>query len=252
MTSINKKDIELLDKFLNGTLPDAEHAKVVQRLEVDKDFHNQYQELTKERLLFKEQAKAALREQAKSMLREKKGSTPVKGISGTKKIIGIAASILVLLGLFWFWPSQDHIDKKAQIYTTHFELPQASHTRSSNLPGDSLFNVAMYAYEDRNFEKAVNSFSAIENRESLSTGSDKMSLFYGISLSQIGNDSMAISTLAEISENSTFYPEAQWNIALLATKTEDYKLAERIFLMLESRGQFKSQESAEILKALID
>lgn len=253
MTSIDKKDIELLHKFLTGGLAGVELAKVEERLNMDKSFRDQYQILAKEHLLFKEQAKKVLKEEARVLLSATEEPKQQRRSIFKIKTIGIAATLLMLLGSsFWFWQFQNRTGGQERIYATYFELPQPSYTRSPNVVSDSLYIMAMNAYEGQDFEKAVRDFDNIESKDSLTEGKEKMTLFYSLSLSQIGRESDAISTLREISENSSFYLEAQWYMALLSAKIGNYDEARTIFTMLENQNQFKSRESGEILKVLID
>jgi tetratricopeptide (TPR) repeat protein len=106
--------------------------------------------------------------------------------------------------------------------------------------------MAFQAYENRDFEKAVELFSKVTEAD----GSILMAYFYkGISSIEIGNFTVAVESFEKVLKNpaNPYYPQAQWYSALTWLKLNNSENAKLHLSWLIKNDRFYGTKAKEVL-----
>jgi tetratricopeptide (TPR) repeat protein len=117
------------------------------------------------------------------------------------------------------------------------------------VPADRVLKEGLASFSKQNFGAAIESFSLLlENNPS-----DVNAQFYSaLAYYNLDRTSRCVACLNEVLKNSndTFYPEAQWYLALVNLKTGNREIAKQQLQRIVSEKGFYSKRAAERLKGL--
>jgi tetratricopeptide (TPR) repeat protein len=163
-------------------------------------------------------------------------------------VFAIAASIAVIIGVFgvtrlFYNSSVTNFD---DIFSQYYKTYQDDFSNRSDQLVVNNFYMAFQAYENRDFEKAVELFSKVTEAD----GSILMAYFYkGISSIEIGNYAVAVESFEKVLKNTSnpYYPQAQWYSALTWLKLNNSENAKQHLSWLIKNDRFYGTKAKEVL-----
>ncbi len=202
--AIDKRDIELIDGHLRGEL-DEQGSTLFESRKDDPEFAG----LLEEMVATKTVIRAEGRQQLKDELRKWDNSTKVRRLVRIRTVIGVAASILILIvAYFVFRPTAD-LDAIAENYLEPYPNVVAPIQKSG---GDELtpFERAFQLYEMGYYDKAEDQFSVLDQ-------DDESVQFYAAVTALLDNETeLARDRLDAIIVDTShrYHTPAQWYGAL--------------------------------------
>lgn len=167
-----------------------------------------------------------LRTQVKQLLAEDKGQqqTPVETkvfrLTSTRWIVGIAASVLLLIGAFWIFTADRGTN---QLYAAYEYIDPGLPVVMSSTDDYELFDALTY-YGEENYKVTIEKLIAMQlkGRES-----DTISYYLGASQLYNGDPRTARKTLEKVvkSSASKFTEKAEWLIVMCALRENNITLA---------------------------
>ncbi len=235
---------ELMDDYLSDKLDNHEKEKFEQRLSSDKSFATAF-DLHKQlvRGIEVQNLKDAL-----SQLQSTHQKITKKSIfSINKTVLSLAASLLLLVIAFYFLgPGQNKAD---QVFTSFYKADHGLPTMMGATDKVTL-NDAMVDYKRGLYQSAFHKFTS-----QLTSSPQNDTLEYYAGLSALGNDdvSNALLYLQTVSENSVFYPRAEWYQALAHLKGNEVDKARGVIESIASSNNHMFYEEAlEAMRMLSD
>lgn len=233
---------EIMDAFLQGHLSKEERRAFEERLAQDPEFRNTFewhqkmsnaiQEIEFRQTLDKLQSSALQKKEAK--------------IKSWRPLLSIAASIVLLIGLFWVI----QLNKKSS-----FQKQLAQVELDPGLPtllgttGEVAFGEGMTAYKLQDFEAAKTYWSPLL----LANPSNDTLLFY---LAQVdlgtGQNKAAQEKLEQIEaqKESLFREKVNWYLAIAALRLAEPTTAIELLKRIVEREEEKKEEALELLNYL--
>lgn len=233
---------EIMDAFLQGHLSKEERRAFEERLEQDPEFRNTFewhqkmsnaiQEIEFRQTLDKLQSSALQKKEAK--------------IKSWRPLLSIAASIVLLIGLFWVI----QLNKKSS-----FQKQLAQVELDPGLPtllgttGEVAFGEGMTAYKLQDFEVAKTYWSPLL----LANPANDTLLFY---LAQVdlgtGQNKAAQEKLEQIEaqKESLFREKVNWYLAIAALRLAEPTTAIELLKRIVEREEEKREEALELLNYL--
>lgn len=225
---MNEEKYTLFDQYLRGELTDKarldfekqllENPELASELEIFKELQSQLEA----RFGF-EADKKAFEANLKVISNEHFKIDKSKVIS--LKWLGylVAASVVLLLGLFLFNPSFKPGFEEYNQYENAYLIERSE--------GVENLKQAEAAFNAKNYKAAIPLFEAIlkENKTA------EIQYFYGVSLLETNQIKQAEVVFSEIkSGNSIYKDKAIWSLALAKLKQKDYKATKEILLTIPS------------------
>ena len=248
--SWNEEDIELIDRYLRGTLNGLEHKVIVSRLSQDESLV----QLLKEIKLLHKSTRLSKMEKVFQGLQETEVSlkeTP-NSQAVSRKLwprVAAAASIILLLGLVWFLLNPGTPDTQ-KIFADAFEVyPNNVIKRSEQVKYSDLKNTAYSFYDQKKYAESIPQFLELYQTED-----EKISLFY-----------LAVASLADGQTDQTiqyfneFSPYAKanglddqtaWYLALAYLKKGELDNASTILKELSNGSSPEASQAKALLKKL--
>lgn len=243
MNTLNQ--IELFEKYLAGELQENEPSLFEERLRHDPEFAGDFSAF---KMLVKGLKRYGLRQQLSAheaeIRKEEKGKFR---IFTTTRILRIAAVFLVAAGIstFLYENLQTSSSTPHQLYTEYFSPYQ-------NLAGvrgndEHFYSQGMAAYSAGNYGDALMYLKKVSKEDSVY----KDALLYsGICQLVLKNSNDAIRMFEKLEKNDEVYSQqVNWYVALAYLQSDRPKEAKNKLLKIK-RGDFKYQESQELLKKL--
>ncbi len=241
------KDIDLIDKYLAGSLSVDEEKRLEELLANDVDFAGEFN--------FRKDVQSAIASKKREVLKEKlkvyESDSPfVEEKASSKmnwKILSIAASLVLLFGLGWVMGVFTSNDYQGLYESEFAPYPNTVFSITRSDSNDSLERKAFVAYESEDFGAAITLF-----KELMETKNDPYVKFY-LSQSYLGADLSldAISVLEDlISEDHKLKAESLWYLGLAHIKNGNQEKAVGYLQELSILGTYKKMEVDELLKAL--
>ncbi|VXB34622.1 Tetratricopeptide repeat-containing protein [Flavobacterium sp. 9AF] len=199
----------LLTKYFEGTLTEEESILFHSLLENDTEFKNDFN--------FQKNVKAAIAlEERKELKNKLQHLEATRNKSKNTKLpkmhwVSIAASFILfaIIG-FWFYNSENQTGKLYKKYYQTFPNVEAPVVRGFDTA--DIKSNAFYAYDSKNYEKALDLFSKIYEKDK-----DDYALFYkGLSLMELTRFKEAITAFEMYQEkpNSAFNSYIKWYLSL--------------------------------------
>lgn len=247
--SSSEKDIELIDRFLKGSLSEVEFTAFESRVSNDAVFANQLKELK----LLRQGARLSKMESLFETLKDteaKSSEATIKPIQTNRRSwikYAAAASVVFLIGLTYFLlnPTEPNSEKIfAEAFTPY---PNNVIKRSGSDTNSDLKKSAYLAYDSKQFEKSIPLF-----QELLKTEGDSITLFY------MANAYLANQQSDEALETfNTFLPNAgqmtnqtNWYLSLTYLQRGDFEKCREILEELSAGTSSYGARSVKLLEEM--
>ncbi|MBR9846528.1 MAG: tetratricopeptide repeat protein [Algicola sp.] len=223
-SNISQEQLEAIERYINGTMPDEELKAFKTRLENDSEFKTQVEDI---RTLLTGIEAQSLKEQLDEFHKDikkqpiKKGSAKVRYLQ-FRKIVA-AAAIIIALGSFWFFNQNSNERLYSKYFTPDPGLPTTMST-SSNFD----FYDAMVNYKQGDYKTAIKKWELLNAN---SPDNDTLSYFLGVAHLANKNEKEAIGFLEKSVKNDDFslINDAYYYLGLSHLKDGNAELAKQYF-----------------------
>ncbi len=228
-------DHQLIDKFLRGQL-DAQEQELFDKKQSDVDFQNELTWRSNSLTVIKKNGRQDLKKKLqlldKKMEAEQSVSPPAKVVKiNRSRWLGIAAAILILMGMFWWWNMQT--PNSEDLFAQYFEpypnvvAPIVKSDATEMTDEEKAFQT----YEKRNYSQAIPLLEELNTPEG--------NFYLGLAQLAQGNTSAAISTLQPISKQPShrFYQASQWYLAMAYFKDKDAEQANDLIKLIRQNPE---------------
>ena len=239
---------ELIEKYVNGEMSDAERKAFEDNLTDDTKLANELLSYQKSRLAIKAAIRQEIREDTGKALQDWKNKKKRR----TRRIYrwSIAATILLItaIGISFFIGNKQTVSPD-QLFAAHFELPKVSNIRT-NSSDHPIFEQAVTAFYEKSFTTVLDLLSPQATDPDISLSSDAL-IMLGVSHLALNNLSQAINVLQKVDSSGSLYQDAEWYLALAYLKNGQTNEAKQILgKIAQTPRHFKRQEAKEIEKQL--
>ncbi|MEN9908598.1 MAG: hypothetical protein RLZZ540_1747 [Bacteroidota bacterium] len=225
---MNEEKYILFDQYLQGELSDEARLDLEKQLSEDHELASEFESFKEVQIQLETKFdfaadRDAFEENLKVISKEHFKADNSKVISLKSLAYLVAASVVLLLGLFLFHP------EPKPGFGEYNQYENAYLTERSE--GDDNLKQAETAFNAKNYKVAIPLFEAIlkENKTA------EIQYFYGISLLENNQIKQAETSFNEIkSGNSIYKNKAIWSLALAKLKQKDYKGCKEILLTIPS------------------
>ena len=238
----------LLYRYFSNQLTEQENAQLQELLKTDSDFKQQFE--------FESSLKRVIKDKENKDLKTKLGGFE-KAISEKKAVRtlwygnfgkwSIAASVVLLVGLGWFFNNLFSTNYE-ELYENNFQqYPNTVYSITRGESAKSIEGDAFVAYETGDFQKALYNFHAINEEDR----NDYVDFYMAQSYLQINQMEKSKEHFQKvIDENGEFAAEAHWYLALIAIKQEDNEMAKQQLNELISKYDYNKDKATELLSEL--
>lgn len=255
MTS--EKKYQLIERFLSGIMTDQEKQGFEKQLEEDPslqqelDLHRQIETTLKGEKVH--QLRDVLKKVDKNWQAPEAPKEAIVKTFNFKKILSIAAAVLVLLVAYQFFSTTKNASSEA-LFADNFQtykmvLNQRTLSDTDNNSFDAkLINQGISAYEEKNFALAAATFQKLQEQHNNIVA---FQFYRASSELSLENTDIAIRLLEEISSKSghLFVEQTQWYLALAYLQKEENEKA-RLQLQAIPKGAYQYDAAQKILNAL--
>lgn len=250
--SLKETDYNLIDKFLRNQL-DSKEKEIFNKKQKEADFQKELSLRKNTIPVFKKNGRETLKKKLqhfeKNIQAEKQNtqnSSPrVKPINRIVWL-GMAATLLLLMGLFW-WNNQTI--NSDELFAQHFEpYPNViAPIVKSQMPSTTEYEIAFQKYEQEEYEDAIVLLEKINTTEGK---------FY-LALSHLGNkqEEKTITLLSDLTkeENSNrFFEASQWYLALAYLKSNQLEKANQFLDLITQNPKHNFHNQAELIQNKIN
>ena len=233
---ISQEFLETVEHYYNNTMPVEDRIIFESKLQNDSEFKTQVEDL---KLLFNGIESQAFKEQLDLFHNDiPKGnkSSKVRFLSFAK--MGIAAAIIIAIGLFWMNSNPSN----EQIYAKNFTPDPGLPTTMSTTSNYTFFD-AMVNYKQGDYKTAIAKWTTLEQK---SSDNDTLQYFLGVAHLAENNTQKAIPYLTKTVNNtkSVFFEDATFYLGLAYLKEDNIRLAK------ETLAKSKSEKNKTVLDAL--
>lgn len=235
---------EIMDAYLQGHLSPEERSAFKERLDQDPEFRNTFEWHQKMSNAIQEIEFRQTLAQLQSSSQQKKDAK----IRSWKPLLGIAATVVFLIGLFWVIYLNKAPSLQKQLAQVELDpgLPTLLGTSQ-----EVAFGEGMNAYKLRDFEVAKTYWSPLL----IAHPSNDTLLFY---LAQVdlgtGQNKAAQEKLEQIEtqKESPFREKVNWYLAIAALRLAEPTTAIELLKRIVDREEEKREEALELLNYLRD
>lgn len=244
---------ELIDSYLDGYLNEKDRAVLEAKVNSDpaiaaelalrKEIANAVSE---EDVLLLEFKLLEAGKKAKANLDSTRQEAKVVPMFRKYRALAAGVAIFIIAALVFLLRIQEPVD----LYSAYFEpYPMYLNTRSGTSPGENL-NMAIQAYEQKNYQTAWSSFLAIVAKDPSNMGA----MFYtALSALQLENIPDAVAGFKKVANHgdSIYAAPAEWYLALAFIKSGDNRNAKKTMeAIIEKETDFaeKAKSALEVLK----
>ena len=234
----------LIEAYFSNRLSPDEQKELEDLLSKDKKLKSEFD--------FQVEVREAIRNKHHRELKDKfRRLDKESGSNKSFKWLAAAASIIILLGLGWFYGIYSTQTDYNALYTAHFEVyPNvvAPVERSQSDESSDLVQQAFSRYENGEFEEAYTSFEKLQETE----GYEYAVFYAAVSRMASGNYDEAIGYFksAENWKNPEFEHASKWYLALAYFKKEDKNTALHYLRELQKSDNSFRQEAADLIEEL--
>lgn len=216
---ISQDFLETVEQYYNNTLPNENRIIFEEKLQNDAEFKTQVEDL---KMLFLGIESQSLKEQIDLFHEEIpqiKKTTKVRFLQFAK--MGIAAAIIIAIGLFWMHNNPTN----EQIYANHF-TPDPGLPTTMSTTANYTFCDGMVNYKQGNYKSAIAKWSALEQK---SPDNDTLQYFLGVAYLAENNTKKAIPYLKTTVKNakSLFFEDATFYLGLAYLKEDNVSEARK-------------------------
>ena len=228
--------IEIFERYRNGELSEAELKDFEARLVYDSELKDAFEEYEQIEVgiknHFRNKLKTKLQDLDQLMDAPVKKSKVVHLVAWTSSI---AAAVIIGFFIFQHYSQPNNI-QLAQQYWPHEEgLPVKMSTKGK-------YDDAMNAYKLGQYEKAQKLLEPIN--------SDTAFYFLGVISFELEDYSKAEKEFQQIDENSTYYDEAQFRLALVSILTNDIGSSKVVLRKLIEKDNEYNEQAKKLLSEL--
>ncbi|WP_298498704.1 hypothetical protein [uncultured Algibacter sp.] len=221
---ISQELLEIIERYINGSMPPQELKDFNQLLELDNDFKTKVEDV---KIMLSGIETQSLKEKHDELHQDNYKTSEKK--SSTNKIrflyyrkIAIAAAIIFAIGSIWFFATS----KNDKLFTKYFK-PDPGITTTAKNPNNLEFYDAMENYKHGNFIQAINKWRIIQERK---PNNDTLNYFIGVAYLSDNNIIDAIPFLErsiEADDSFIFLDEAYLYLGLAYLKEGNLELAKK-------------------------
>lgn len=227
----NEEHIARVEAYFRHELSDSEVTELKSDLQKDDDLHNLFKEYQLAFDVVDREAEKDLREKFKDWEISK---SPSKSGFST---LGIAASIVLLIGFYFVFIYEDDITS-LELAESYYAIPEAP----SNSMGDSdqEWSDGVFAFGNGDFT------SAIQQWEKISDPTYEQSYFLGHAYFNVNAYNQSAQSFLTLSDGTSSYALAsKWYLALSYLALEDHEAFERITLdIMDESNPYNSEMNA--------
>ena len=201
-------NIERIEAYYHRTMPAEDRIQFEKELEANTALRQLY----KEHVYMLDGMQGMKLEAFEKSIGDQKGNIPSLETSWLKRnrlVVSIAALIIIVVGLNWFFAKKNETVSIAREY---YSAPFAEINRSE-LTTNTVFNNGMTAFSQQKWKEAIDAFDQVDPQDS----SYQLSLYYtahAYAGLQDFENSLAGFTDALL-RNSEFKQQAEWNALLM-------------------------------------
>jgi len=161
--------------------------------------------------------------------------------------IGIAASVILLLGAIFFFNQDVNNQELFDDYYTSY--PNIYSQKGTSDDDKTLFEKTMILYDAKQYPLAQQNFETINSERELTDGEQ---FYYGITLLEVNNTKTALAQFKNMTNTaSPLYKDAQWYLGLCYVQENDVDKAKIVLTELQKIvGKNKQEEIKTILNQL--
>ncbi len=223
-SNISQEQLEAVERYINGTMADAELKTFTAKLDTDSEFRTQVNDIKTLLTGIEEQSlKEQLDEFHKDIKKQSsnKGSAKVRYLQFRKLVA--AAAIIMALGSFWFFNQNPN----ERLYSKYFTPDPGLPTTMSNSTNFEFYD-AMVNYKQGDYKTAIKKWQRLSAN---TPNNDTLNYFLGVAHLANKNEHVAIEFLEKSVQNDNFslIDDAYYYLGLSYLKEGDAELAKTYF-----------------------
>ncbi|MDG1729577.1 MAG: hypothetical protein P8K68_11735 [Algibacter sp.] len=223
-SDISEELLEIIERYINGSMTSQELKDFNQLLELDDDFKLKVEDIKTmligiEAQSLKEQLNEFHTDIPKTIV-SKSTDIKVRYLNWNK--IAVAAAIIIAFGSIWFFS----IPKNEKLYTEYFKLDPGLPTTMSRTDNFDFYD-AMVNYKHGDYQMAIDKWKVLQEKK---PNNDTLNYFLGVAHLANKNVSDAIPYLErsiEAEDNFTFLDDAYLYLGLAYLKEGNTELAKK-------------------------
>jgi len=222
--NITQEELEHIERYINKTLTPEETVAFEKKLKNDSHFKNLVEDIKTMLLGIETQAlKEKLEEFHETLPKTEvliKKPSRVKYLN-LRKLVAIAAVILVSLGSYWFLNNESKSNLYSKYYSPDPRLPTTMSTTD-----DFTFYDAMVNYKRKDYDLAISKWEPLLTKK---PENDTLNYFIGSAYLASGKEVQAITHLKKVTQlkESNFKNEAFYYLGLAYLKAENIEFAKK-------------------------
>lgn len=246
-------DIELIEKYMDQELSEAEQSEFDSRLQTEKEFQKDFERI---KLLIEgirySGSKSSIRskiEHLEATLPDIEIGSPDRSQISRGQLLKYAASFALILVSAWLFRDLILKPDYEEIYTANFEpyLNTGSGVVRGSGETRSPEQLAYAAYDADNFSEAVQQFNALLSKKDDAA----MRLYLGNALLAMGEVESAKQQFLTLLDNEAgLIVQAKWYLSLCYLKNGERDQAKEILLDLSQSGKSYRNRAIKILEDL--
>lgn len=228
-----------IEQFLDGELSKDE----LQELVPDMDPQQLERDIAQLRNMRTAVEVAGLRDQLKEVLPKAEAKpAKVRSLVSWRRALSLAASILLLLSIYWFWPGRE----EGGLYAKYEYVDPGLPVLMSQSDNYDLYDALSY-YSEENYKTAISKLSALQSK---GVTNDTISFYLGASQLYEGQVPAARENLTPLSTTANSFQErAEWLLVLAALKENDPATARSLVTSISEKEAHPFYKDAQSLLA---
>lgn len=229
------KDIELLEGYLENTLSPEDNAAVETRLRTDSDLHQLLADLKILRASIRENSRVQLKQELIDIENALSEKPEAKSVSFRPWLIGVAASVVLIVATFLLWPKPTNTQELFAQYFEPYPNVIMPTVRGDLEPDTTLMAKAYRAYDSGDYEKAITFFEQVKAKD------EGVYLYLGNSYLADNEPEKAIVCFEKvINDFEVFDEQAEWYLSMCYIRAGDLKKAKDLLNTIASKeGSYK-------------
>ena len=238
--NISQELLETIERYLNGTMDESEHNIFSERMEADPQLQQQVEDVRTMLVGIEQAVLTGKMEDFHAEIPTEEHAEKVIPLTSKKRnrfaYIGIAASIIAVIGLFWIFTQKSETE---QLFAEYFVADPGLPTNMGDIENFEFYD-AMVDYKQGDYSEAIDKWS---NQLTFKKENDTLHYFLGVAQLASGNETGAIEHLKTVTDEATsvFTKEAWYYLGLAYLKSEDLENAK------ESLANSENKNASELL-----
>lgn len=232
---------EKIDAYLNGILDKDELISFEQSMLLSPKLKDEVEKYELIKNTLSDTDTIRFRKKIEDIANEIENGKSIKSQSPLLKYWRVAAIFIALIGvssILWF---QHPVQK--DLYSTYYvPYPMNEITRGKST--DVLLKEVAFDYKNKAYTKVIPALKSLVEKDH---DNDELSLYLGNSYLNTGQEKNAIALFRDVNNESLFYKDAQWFLALSHLKL---KQNDQAILVLEKLSSYESLYKKKALKLL--